>query len=465
LFSKNTGKKLNQKAEETPVKLYYDYDGELTNTPRSGRQSLFKNNIQLNVSTEEKENLSQKEKRKLQKKRRKEFIANERRSHRREHRRMKQQIATMRKKINADRMEELRKEFGKFIRHPLRTREIDETDKRIRKKIERDIRRQNLQNFNHIPILVIHSISRFWKHRFKEIKNIGRNLRSFIHLSKVTFNARALRFDHIKTMINSLAFFLLSFLLVYYVHQFATILTARAFNIPTKLYSYRIDWPLYTYSYLYTRKALIVIFGTGPLVCLLLGIGSYRLFLWARFRTVFLKTLALWTAFNAFNLFFGAYVVGVITRTGFVYTSEWLFLSNIFDVEEIVLMIVSLVVLLIAGYYATKQFLYASNSAAIIEPKIRIIYIFTSVFIPWLAGNMVLYAVNIPKNPVELILLYSTSALIVIPIFSNYNTTTMQMVRLPWTPRKFRIGWAYLLITVMIIFATRFLLKSGISFY
>ncbi len=291
------------------------------------------------------------------------------------------------------------------------------------------------------------------------------NVSSLGRLFRSTFSSGKLRYDHFKTLINSLAMFLLSFLLVYYIHQFSTILAAKAFNIPTKLYSYRIDWPLYTYSYLYTRKALVVIFGTGPLVCLLLGFGAYRLFLWARFRTVFLKTLALWTAFNAFNLFFGAYIVGVITRTGFVYTSEWLFLSNVFDVEEIVLMIVSMVVLLIVGYYATKQFLYSSNSAAIIEPKIRIIYIFTSVFVPWFAGNLILYSVNIPKNPVELILLYSTSALIVIPIFSNYNTTTMQMLKLPWTPRKFRIGWIFVLMTVLFIIATRFLLTSGISFY
>jgi hypothetical protein len=313
--------------------------------------------------------------------------------------------------------------------------------------------------------LIVQSISRFWQHRYDQISNLNRNIGSFASLAKGAFGKKELRNDYIKTMINSLVFFLLSFLLVYYVHQFATILTARAFNIPTKLYSYRIDWPLYTYSYLYTRRALVVIFGVGPAVCLLLGIGAYRLFLWARFRTVYLKSFALWTAFNSFNLFFGAYVVGVITRTGFVYTSEWLFLSNIFDVEEIILMIVSIIILMIAGYYATRQYLYSSNSAAIIEPKIRILFLHAAVFIPWLAGNLVLFAVNIPKNPLELILLYSTSSLIVIPIFTNYNTTTMQMLKLPRVPRKFRVGWVYLVIVMVIVFATRLLLKSGISFY
>jgi hypothetical protein len=451
LFRKKEVIKTYKPADNPNAKQYLDYNW----------------NVKLPHSTSDPKEEQQrvKEKKRQLRQQRKEFLADERRSRKREKQRLKQHRAEMRKKMNAARIEEVKREFKQFLKHPVKREEIDKSDKRILKKIKKEIRQQNLRNINRIPSLIGSSISRFWKNRFNWIKRLVTGFSSFARFAITTFSVSRLRNDHFKTLINSLVFFLLSFLLVYYVHQFATILAARAFNIPTKLYSYRIDWPLYTYSYLYTRKALIVIFGTGPLVSLLLGIGSYRLFLWARFRTAFLKYFALWTAFHSFNLFFGAYVVGVITRTGFVYTSEWLFLSNIFDVEEIVLMIVSIVVLLIAGYYSTRQFLLASNSAAIIEPKIRILYIFTFVFIPWLLGNLVLYMVNIPKNPVELVLLYSTSALMVIPVFSNYNTTTMQMLKLPHTPRKFRVAWAYLVLTLLVIFATRLLLQSGITFY
>jgi len=89
----------------------------------------------------------------------------------------------------------------------------------------------------------------------------------------------------------------------------------------------------------------------------------------------------------------------------------------------------------------------------------------TKVLIPWLSGTLILYGVNIPKNPLELVMLYGTSSLIVIPIFTNYNTTTMQMLKFPHAHRKFRIGWVYILVTVIALFATRLLLRSGISFY
>jgi hypothetical protein len=411
------------------------------------------------------ENLIEHEDKTRLRRQRKEFLAEERCSLKRERRERRKRIAAMRRKINAARIEGFRKNFLRFLRHPFGISEINKTDRKILKKIRREYRREQIQIFSKTPVSIVNSISKFWKNRFAQLQNIGRNLAIFFQLVKTASGQPGLRQGYFKTLINSLALFLLSFLLVYYVHQFATILTARIFNIPTKLYSYRIDWPLYTYSYLYSRRALIVIFGMGPLLCLLMGIGAYRLFLTVRFKTVFLKSFLLWTAFHAFNLFFGAYIVGVITRTGFIYTSEWLFLSNVFDVEEIVMMIVSIIVLLIAGYFSTRQFLLASDVSEIIEPRYRILYLMTKVLIPWLAGTLILYGVNIPKNPLELVMLYGTSSLIVFPIFSNYNTTTMQMLKLPHVPRKFRIGWIYILVTLAAIFATSVLLKSGISFY
>lgn len=442
-----------------------EHPGQDEIRPPSIFPETFRAEIKPSPSGASDERHLQHDEKKRLKQQRKEFIAEERLSLKRERRERRRRIAAMRRKINAARIEGFRKNFLRFLKHPFGVSEIDEFDRKIMKKIRREYRRDQIQSFSKTPVSIMNSVAKFWKKRYAQLQNTGRDLAAFFQLVRTASSQPGLRLDYFKTLINSLALFLLSFLLVYYVHQFATILTARIFNIPTKLYSYRIDWPLYTYSYLYSRRALIVIFGMGPLLCLLMGIGAYRLFLAVRFRTVFLKSFLLWTTFHAFNLFFGAYIVGVITRTGFIYTSEWLFLSNVFDVEEIVLMIVSIVILLIAGYFSTRQFLLASDASGIIEPRYRILYLMSKVLIPWLSGTLILYGVNIPKNPLELVMLYGTSSLIVFPIFSNYNTTTMQMLKLPHVPRKFRVGWIYILVTLAAIFATRVLLRSGISFY
>ncbi|MBM3437333.1 MAG: hypothetical protein FJY07_14100 [Bacteroidetes bacterium] len=230
------------------------------------------------------------------------------------------------------------------------------------------------------------------------------------------------------------------------------------------MYSYRIDWPLYTYSYLYTRVALIVIFGTGPLASLIIAFVFYRLYLWARTTTEFAKLFFLWGSFHAFNLFFGSYISGVLTRTGFIYTSEWLFISNIFDVEEIIFLIISIVVLLIIGYFATKQFLHAASSASLIDPKYRTLYILGQVVIPWLAGNIILFLSNAPNNPVELILLYVTSILMVIPVLAGFNLTSLQQFNLTHVSRKGKTGWIYLFLLIGLIAFIKIALKNGMSF-
>ncbi len=112
----------------------------------------------------------QKEKKRIQKKRRKEFVAEERKWKKKQQLETKRQMAVMRKKINAARIEGVKKEFSQFLKHPIKTEEIDPMDKRIRKKIRKEIRQQTLRNINRTPFLFFQSISRFWQNRFERLK-------------------------------------------------------------------------------------------------------------------------------------------------------------------------------------------------------------------------------------------------------------------------------------------------------
>ena len=159
-----------------------------------------------------------------------------------------------------------------------------------------------------------------------------------------------------------------------------------------------------------------------------------------------------------------AYIVGVITRTGFVYSSEWLFLSDVLDVEEIVFLIVSLVVLIIMGYYSTKYFLQTANYPIIIEKKLRRLFLLAKVGFPWIIGSAVLYAVNFGKAPTELLLFYLTPILFVIPVFTNYNSLRMQFVKPAYRPSHFGFAWIYLVGMLVLIATIIILLKDGLSF-
>jgi len=195
-----------------------------------------------------------------------------------------------------------------------------------------------------------------------------------------------------------------------------------------------------------------------------LGAGMFRLFFMAVKKTVHMKTFLLWAAIHSFNLFFGAYIVGVTTRTGFIYSSEWLFLSDVLDVEEIIFLIVSMVVLVITGYFSTKYFIQSANHSIIVEKKIRRVYMFMKVGLPWIIGSAILFGINAGKAPTELLILYLTPILIIIPVFTNFNSLQNQFIKAIRPVPKFGIAWGYILALVILVSGIVVLLKDGISF-
>ncbi|MCD4666071.1 MAG: hypothetical protein K8R68_12440 [Bacteroidales bacterium] len=397
-------------------------------------------------------------------KRQKNYLHEESKSIKRKQREMRRKMKPMHRKIRKARIENYKKNLIRFLKNPIKIKKVRGSEKLLRQQIKQDVRRQAMRKFYRFPFEVAGGIFRFWRYRKLRVKEVVRFISDKFKFLRQVFRNEELRRNYFITSINSTALFVLSFISVFYIYQYATIFIATIFNIPAILFTYRIYWPLYTYSTLYTRLALIVIFGIGPLVSIVLAYIFYRLSIWARRRTYYLKTLFLWAAIHSANMFFGAYIVGVVTRTGFIYTSEWLFLSNILDVEEIVFLITSIVVLIIIGYYSTKHFIFSSNSAKAIEPKVRVFYFFSKVLIPWLFGNIILYLTNIPNNPIDLTLLYLTTILVIIPVFSNYNSPSMQMLKPAKSFSKLKIGWAYIIVTVIVLVVLRIVLESGISY-
>jgi hypothetical protein len=400
----------------------------------------------------------------LKKRQRKEFIYNEKKSLKNERREMRRKMRPMRKKVRQARWEHYKLQSIKFFKQPLKFKKKNEAEQILREQVRYERKRMTLRKIASSPFDVARSIGRFWSIRKNRLKIVLLTIQGFFQEMWYLFKIKDIRSSLLKTLANSTIMFVLSFLLMFFLSQFITVFIASGFDIPSVVFVNRIYWPLYTYSSLYTRLALVAIFGSGPLFSLILGASLLRLFFWAVRRTVYLKVFLLWAALHAFNNFFGAYIVGVITRTGFVYSSEWLFLSDILDVEEIVFLIVSLVVLVIMGYYSTKYFLQSANHSIIIEKKLRKFYLLVNVGIPWIIGSGILYAINFGKAPIELLLFYLTPILFIIPVFTNYNSFKLQFIKPAARVSRFGIAWVYLIAMLLLIAAIILMLKDGLSF-
>ena len=403
------------------------------------------------------------DKRRYEKSKKSEF-EKQQKSLRKQKKELRRKTRPMRQKIHKARLEGIKRRLKSFLKNPIKVKKTKGAEKLLKRQIRKDVIEITLRNIYQSPIVLAQRIGKFWKNRRMRWKFFLESVRNAFGTAQLMFQYKDLRRGFFITFVNSTIFFLLGFLFVFYIHQFVTILTASLFDIPTSLYSYRIYWPLYTYSSLYTRLALIVIFGIGPVVSLILGFVFFRLYLITRFRTIFLKTFFLWSSIHAYNLFFGSYITGVITRTGFIYSSEWLFLSGVFDIKEIIFLILSVIMLIVIGSYFTKHFLYTSNSNNLIEPKLRGMFIIGKVMIPWIVGNLILFGMNIPHNPIELIFIYITTIVVVFMTLTNYNSPSLRLIKLPRQPVRFRISWMYLIIVLLVIVGLRISLENGLSF-
>jgi hypothetical protein len=398
-------------------------------------------------------------------KQQKAYAKEEKQSLRRQKKELHQRTALMRKRIRKDRLNYLKERLLRFLKQPIKIKKYRPEEIALRNAIKEDIKRERRERFQQFPRMVSNSVGVSVQRRRDNIRFFFMYLSGSLSGARVIKKNPELQSELIKTLFNSVVLFILAFIIAYYINQLITIFVASIYDIPAVLYSYRIFWPLYTYSSLYTRQALIVIFAAGPVLSIAMAVVVYQIFLRIRFLRYNFKILTLWILFHSINLFFGAYIAGVITRTGFVYTTEWIFYSQVFGVEEIIFLIVSIIILIISGFFLTRHFLFGTCSPALIEPKIRIFYILAQVLIPWVVGLGVLTLINYPRNSPELIILYFASALMIIPIGFTFNSIDNQMIRLELRKKGSQVGWIYFILLIVGLVIMRLIIYKGINFY
>ncbi len=263
----------------------------------------------------------------------------------------------------------------------------------------------------------------------------------------------------------SLATYIIAFLLLYIIYQVITIAVASSFHIPVVWYYYQLKFPLDNFSPLYTRHALVTIFAAGPLISLMLAFVFLKLFFTKKPVLRKFQLFYLWGFICGCNMFFGSYISGFFTRTEFIYTSEWLFMSNVFDVEEIVFTVTAILVLLVIGRIVTPLFLVSSGSVTIIKPEYRLYFIIVQVLLPWLAGAIILFLITLPTYYIPLIIKTLTPVLVLIPTFFLYNATKYNNIHKSGVVQHNYFRWSIIILVLALLFFYRIVLNFGLKFF
>ncbi len=263
--------------------------------------------------------------------------------------------------------------------------------------------------------------------------------------------------------LHSTAYFILAFMLIYIVYQVITILAASSYNIPIIWSYYKLKFPLYTFSPLYTREALVVIFAMGPIMSLMLAFVFLRLYFTTNVILKRFKLFYLWGFICGANMFFGAYISGFITRTEFIYTSEWLFMNGSFASIEIIFTIIAIAILIIIGRIVTPLFLLSSGSVTMIKPEFRLFFIFSQVILPWFTMMLILFAITLPNYYFPLILKTITPGLIVVPTLFLYNSIQFDNIHESGVIQRTYFRWSIVIVAVAVLFFYRLILGFGLS--
>jgi len=399
----------------------------------------------------------------------------DRKRQREEQKKIRARQKTFRRKLRNQERREFRQRLAAFRANPLTflnpATRLTKQERSVRKRIRRE-KLFKFADFLRNPVKAIFKprplreerrrlrlLTRF--HRREERKHL--KAETSLAWNEIRTSGE-LRMRFFREMLQSSAWCLLAALITYVAYQAVTIIVADAYQIPVIWQYNRLTFPLYTWSPLYTRQALVVIFASGPVICMLLALLGIGLFFRSKRSKIKYHNFFLWLFIHGINMFFGSYISGILTRTEFVYASEWLFLSNPFDIEELIFGIISLATLVLTGRLVPVMFLLSSGSVTLVKPKYRRFFSISAIFIPWITMVLVFFLITLPDYYVPLIIKTLTLGFIVFPALLAAGSAKYESIHDSGLIRRRTFRWSIIILTAALLFFYRVIFNWGIRF-
>ncbi|MCF8303650.1 MAG: hypothetical protein K9I94_10285 [Bacteroidales bacterium] len=260
-----------------------------------------------------------------------------------------------------------------------------------------------------------------------------------------------------KVAINSTAFFITSYLVIFFLHQLITVFAAVQFDIATILRSSGIEFLIGRFDW--ESDSVKTVFSAGPVLALVLSIPMIIIYVKAMYYDGLFKMFFFWGFVHAINLFFGAALVGALLSDGFGHVIVW---SFVMDTGKLIISLIALFILLILGTTLTKPALISANSYYNFQkPDYRRTFVFFQLILPYLAGSIILLFTEYPIEMYDLFLkvcifLILLPILMRAPVFADFYFDD--------EPKSIDIGWHHVIIALVLILLWKFGLDFGWRF-
>jgi len=168
-------------------------------------------------------------------------------------------------------------------------------------------------------------------------------------------------------------------------------------------------------------------FGAAPIICLGLAVIFYRIYRLLKKKLSNAKLLFFWMYLHACNMFFGAYVSGVITSSGFHWVTNYIPVNK---KVEYVISFFCVLTMFIIGYFSTKGFIQMSPAKTLIERFSRRNFILAVCVAPWIVGSALIIVFKIPNIlPSEMLFLLMMFTVVVPVLLVQRNFMEVNLVR------------------------------------
>lgn len=261
-------------------------------------------------------------------------------------------------------------------------------------------------------------------------------------------------------LLNGTACYLLAYQLVHLVAEAAPVFVARRANIPGV-------WSLSGIRFIlgdggWQRDSVVNVYGLGPLLLTVLGVGAFLLFwLYQRQQRGLFKLLLLWLSLHATNAVLGGLLADTVTQSGSWYVPNWL-LGGGGTWPSTVLGLLFALVQLGLGFLAAVPFLLAQDSRTALQFDNRARLIIYGVIGPWLVGSLLLALSKLPHLGVNEVLHYATMGLLLVPLAINSNQEFFNQSEV--LPYPTRVAWGLVALALLGLLAWRLALGTPVAF-
>lgn len=256
--------------------------------------------------------------------------------------------------------------------------------------------------------------------------------------------------------LNSTSYYILAFLFLYLLSQFAAAIAGMQFGFSSIIYHYKLIWAIDSTEW--TSDAVKLLYSLPPFLSLLIGFIFLLIYISLYDHTGKFKMFFLWTFAHGMIWFFGALLAGTILDKGFGYVVMYFYFL---DTGKLIISLISLTLLLTVSTITTKWFLFSANSYFNqLNEHNRTFFTFSQVILPIVAGTAILIGAKLPNITYYELFVLLSSILFMLPIIMRYNS--MPTFFFDEFPIKIKLDVKALVLAIVFLAAFRVLLATGI---